>query len=386
MTKRQATRLVVLFGIVSLFADMTYEGARAMTGPLLATFGASAAAVGITAGFGEFVAYGLRLASGWLADRTKHYWLLTFAGYAVNVLAVPLLAFAGSWEAVAVLTILERAGKALRGPSRDTILSQAAAPIGYGWAFGLHEFLDQLGAIGGPVFMALAVSRSSIQSGFLLLTIPAVLSLVTLAVTRMAAPPIAAAKTDFRSAKFQPRFRTALIAAGLMGAGIADFAMIAFHANARHLLSVPSIALMYAGAQAADALSAVLLGRLFDRYGPGVLEAGCLLGAAASMLAFSESPTRVVLGALFWGAALGCHGSVLKATVTSLTGRERRAWAFGIFHSVYGLFCFAGSAAVGLLYQQSIPAAMIFSAALQIAALPVIVRLIRQPPPHPAVE
>src|SRR5450830_1308752 len=68
-----ALRFVVFLGVVSLFADMTYEGARSVTGPFLAILGASGAAVGIVAGFGELVGYGLRLVSGFIADRTRRY-------------------------------------------------------------------------------------------------------------------------------------------------------------------------------------------------------------------------------------------------------------------------------------------------------------------------
>ncbi|MBU6473039.1 MAG: MFS transporter, partial [Alphaproteobacteria bacterium] len=49
--------LVVAFGIVSLFADMTYEGMRSVVGPFLATLGASALVVGLVAGTGELVSY-----------------------------------------------------------------------------------------------------------------------------------------------------------------------------------------------------------------------------------------------------------------------------------------------------------------------------------------
>ena len=152
-----AIRFVVLLGVVSLFADMTYEGARSVTGPFLAVLGASGTAVGLIAGLGELIGYSLRLASGYLADRTGRYWAITLVGYGLNLIAVPLLALAGRWEIAAALMICERVGKAIRTPARDAMLSHATHQVGHGWGFGLHEAMDQAGAVrraldrrGGP--------------------------------------------------------------------------------------------------------------------------------------------------------------------------------------------------------------------------------------------
>src|SRR5437870_11171464 len=116
-----ALTFVILLGVVSLFADMTYEGARSITGPYLAVLGASATVVGIVAGFGELVGYALRLAAGYLSDRTGRYWTITLVGYVVNLLAVPLLALAGRWELAAALMIAERVGKAIRTDRKSVV-------------------------------------------------------------------------------------------------------------------------------------------------------------------------------------------------------------------------------------------------------------------------
>ena len=179
---------IILLGIVSLFGDVTYEGARSVAGPYLATLGASASVVGLVAGIGEFVGYALRLASGHLADRTKAYWLLTFVGYGLLV-SVPLLAFAGYWQLAALLIILERMGKAIRSPARDTMLSYATKEVGRGWGFAVHEALDQIGAIIGPVVFSLVfLFHGGYREGFTLLWIPALLTLVVLAIARIKVP------------------------------------------------------------------------------------------------------------------------------------------------------------------------------------------------------
>src|SRR5262249_27226269 len=136
LAAKSALRFVLLLGVVSLFGDMTYEGARSITGPYLGTLGATAAVVGVVAGAGELVGYALRFVSGLFADRTHRYWATTIVGYAINLFSVPLLALSGSWPAAAGLIITERAGRAIRKPAGDAMLSHAGSVIGHGWAFG----------------------------------------------------------------------------------------------------------------------------------------------------------------------------------------------------------------------------------------------------------
>ena len=149
--KPAALKFVLTIGILSFFADFTYEGARSILGPYLALLSASATVVGIVAGFGELAGYGLRLVSGRWADRTGAFWPIAIFGYFVQLLSVPALALAGNWPTAAALIILERIGKATRNPPRDAMLSHAGSEIGFGWTFGMHEAMDQFGALFGPL-------------------------------------------------------------------------------------------------------------------------------------------------------------------------------------------------------------------------------------------
>src|SRR5258706_480978 len=164
---RAAVRFIVCFGLVSLFADMTYEGAHSIVGPLLKGLGASAAAVAIIAGLGEMIAASLRFFSGRFADRTGGYWKIAIAGYAINLVAVPALAFVGTWQAAAALIIVERAGKAMRGPSRDVLISEANDVVGHGFGWGVHAAMDQVGAIAGPLIVAAIVAGIALSLGAL---------------------------------------------------------------------------------------------------------------------------------------------------------------------------------------------------------------------------
>ncbi|MBZ0236842.1 MAG: MFS transporter, partial [Deltaproteobacteria bacterium] len=261
--KRAALAFVVLMGLVSLFADACYEGMRSSVGPYLAHLGASATAVGVVAGSGELVGYGLRYVTGRVADRTRAYWALTIAGYATNLVAVPLLAVAGSWQAVAALVVLERLGKAVRNPARSTILSFAAAEVGHGKSFALHEAMDQLGAVIGPLSVAAVLwwrgdTLEGYRWAFVLLAIPALLSVLTLLAARAKFPdPRALAPAgdddDDTNRRFGRPFVIYLAGVALVGFGLADWALLAFHLEARDVLAGALVPVIYAADEDAAA-------------------------------------------------------------------------------------------------------------------------------------
>ena len=378
--RRHALRLVVMMGVVSLFADVTYEGARSVTGPFLALLGASGAAVGIIAGLGEFIGYGLRLGSGYLADRTRRYWAIAIFGYALNLLAVPAIALAGRWEVAAFLMILERIGKAIRNPSRDVILSHAAGRIGRGWGFGLHEALDQIGAVLGPLIAAGVLALGgSYRQAFALLGIAAVLALLTLVVVRVSYPnPSSLERRTPESRRELGRaFWIYLGAVALVAAGYADFPLIAFRLQTDHVATAAWIPALYAVAMGADALAALVCGRLFDRFGLIVLAIAVLVSAAFAPLVFLGGFTAAMVGMVCWGIGMGAQESIMRATIAELVPSRRRGTAYGIFNAGYGLAWFAGSALMGVLLDHAIGWLVAFSVVIQVAAVPVLIRVSR---------
>lgn len=375
--RRSAIRFIVALGLISLFADVTYEGARSITGPFLGTLGASAFVVGFVSGLGEMVGYALRLASGYVADRTRSYWALTIVGYALNLAAVPLLAVAHSWFFAAVLIVLERTGKAIRTPSRDVMLSQAAKQVGRGWGFGLHEAMDQTGAFIGPLVIALVLAESKQYSlGFAVLAIPAALAIVTLLAARSFYPHPAKFEREIAprlgTARLDRRFWIFVAGAGLLAAGFIDFPIMAYHFQQQKLASPAMIPVVYAVGMAAEALTALVFGRLFDRIGVKALIAGVVLSAASSPLVFLGGFPMAVGGIVLWGAGMGGQQALLRATVAEMVPAERRGAAYGIFNTAYGLLWFAGSAAVGALYGLSFAAVVAFAMAAQIIAIPLL--------------
>src|SRR6266567_4324635 len=185
MKSRSALHFVVIIGIANFFADFTYEGARGIIGPFLGSLGASAAIVGFVAGLGELMGYGLRSVSGYFADKSHRHWAFAFLGYAINLLAVPALALAGSWPLAAGLVIAERVGRAIRKPSVEAMLSYTTGSLGKGWVYALNNALDQLGATIGPLLIAgVLLLKGTFQTGYALLLIPAVLARATTVVAQ----------------------------------------------------------------------------------------------------------------------------------------------------------------------------------------------------------
>ncbi|MDR7422157.1 MAG: MFS transporter [Armatimonadota bacterium] len=373
---RAALRFVVLLGVVSLFADATYEGARSITGPYLGLLGASAATVGVVAGLGELIGYGLRLASGYLADRTRRYWAITVVGYAVNLGAVPLLALVGHWPIAAALIVAERVGKALRTPARDAMLSHATQQMGRGWGFGVHEALDQVGAVLGPLVVAgVVLTRSSYRLGFAVLAIPAALALAVLVVARFLYPrprDLETAAPRLEAAGLRRPFWVYLAGMALVGAGYADFPLIAFHLGQRAVAPAAAIPVLYAVAMGVDALAALIFGRLFDRHGLPVLTVAVLVSALFAPLVFLGGFAAAAAGMVLWGVGMGAQESIMRAAVAGMAPPDRRGAAYGIFNTGYGLCWFLGSAAMGLLYGVSTAGLVLFSVAAQLAAIPLL--------------
>jgi len=377
MRNRSAFSFVLIIGIVNLFADLTYEGARGIIGPFLGSLGASAAIVGFVAGFGELVGYGLRSVSGYFADKTHKYWAVAFAGYAINMLSVPALALAGQWPVSAGLVVAERTGRAIRKPVVEAMLSHAGRSIGAGWVFGLNEALDQAGATIGPLLVALVLYlNGGYRTGFGVLLIPALLCLGILVVARLLHPRPheleETAEHTFVTANLARPYWIYLGAGALIAAGFADFALIGFHFHKANTVSANLIPAFYAVAMASSALASIPLGRLFDRFGGNIAQFAFFISAAAAPFVFLGSSVFALIGMIFWGIGMSAQGSLFQAMLTGVIPPEKRSTAFGFFDTGYGIAWFLGSAAMGLLYEKSILVVALFSVVLQLAALPLL--------------
>jgi MFS family permease len=377
-TAKLALRFVLTVGIVNLFADMTYEGARSVNGPFLGSLGATATVVGVAAGFGEFVGYGLRSISGYVADKTHQYWTVVVLGYAINMLAVPALALAGNWPVAAGLIIAERTGRAIRRPAVEAMISHAGRLIGRGWVFGLNEALDQTGATIGPLIAAFALfMHGGYRRAYAMLLIPAGLCLATIVAARVLYPrPEELEKTiaqTLHTRGFSKAYWTYVTAGALIAAGFVDFALIGFHFQKAATVPQAAIPIFYAIAMAAGALAALVFGRLLDKLGLPIVLAAFFGSALFAPLVFFGGFALALVGMVLWGIGVGAQDSLLKAVLTDVVPADRRSTAFGVFDTAFGMAWFLGSAAMGWLYDKSVIGLVAFSVALQLAALPVLV-------------
>jgi MFS family permease len=364
-----AIRFIVCLGVVSLFADMTYEGAHSIIGPFLQGLGANAAQVGLIAGLGEMLAASLRFFSGRFADRTRAYWTITILGYGLNLIAVPALAFAGNWQMAALLVVAERTGKALRGPARDVLLSQATSVVGHGWGFGLHAVLDQTGAMIGPLLMAVAVAKSNaFGPAFLRLGIPAALALAALLAARSAYPTQGAPPPEKGLQPIPRVFWYYVAAAGVLACGFADFPLLAYHFQKMALAKPAAIPLLYSGAMAVNGITALVFGRLFDRFGLPILSFGILISLAALPLGFLGGTSAAIGAVGCWATGLGVQDASLRSGIAQVVSMNKRGSAFGAFNGVYGVAWFLGSVVMGLLYDHSVMALVVFGVVAQLAA------------------
>jgi MFS family permease len=381
--KRSGLLFIVAFGVVSLFADMAYEGMRSSTGPFLAFLGVSGTVVGIVAGAGELFGYLLRAVSGRIAEKTRAYWPITLGGYMLQMAVIPLLGLTGNWMIAALIIVLERTGKAVRNPTANFMMSRAGEHIGQGWAFGLQEAMDQAGAMIGPLIIAFVLAHhGNYREAFLWLAAPAVLTLIsvgTVALRYRFAGHVEPPKKDYNAALSRTYWLYAASAA-LVAFGFADYSLIAYHFAQAHLVSNTAIPILYSVAMATSGAGALTFGIGFDRYGFAIFPPAIVAAALTAPLAFLGGHDMAIAGAALWGVALGAQNSLLTAGVATLVPQASRARALGLFSGIYGIAWFLGSAAMGALYDVSLPALVAVSVIAEIAALVPFTLAIRSRP------
>ena len=386
---------ILLFGVVSLFSDITHEGADSIRGVYLSLLGASAGTIGFVSGLGELIGYSMRYVFGRLTDKTRRYWPMTTAGYVLDIVAVPALALVGEhgWIWACALLVIQRIGKAIKKPAKDTILSFAASQEGIGKSFAIQELLDQIGAFLGPVLLYLVLltqTEGSVfqaySTAFAVLAIPGAVTLVLLWLTRRKFPNPERFEPDPKQyVPFRMKKEFVLYIAGisLFAFGFVDYSIVIMHisrnyttlaaglAETSSLVSSGTLPLLYAGAMLTDAVSALVFGFLYDRKGVGALVLSTLLSAPFPILIFTgHSVPAVLAGIALWGVGMGAQESILKAAVTNMVPKASRATGYGIFECSFGAFWFLGSWLLGILYDRSIPVMAGISVAAQLAAIP----------------
>lgn len=394
----QAMIFIILFGIVSLFSDMTHEGASSIRGAYMSLLGASAGAIGFVSGLGELIGYSMRYVFGKLTDKTKRYWFMTIAGYVLDVLAVPALALVGEhgWIAACGLLIIQRMGKAIKKPAKDTIMSFAASQEGLGKSFGIQEVLDQIGAFLGPVLLYVVMlfktegSTFEIYSRcFAVLAVPGAITILLLLITKYKFPNpenFEPEEKRFTPFKVKKEFIFYIAGISLFAFGFIDYSIIIMHVSKTYtnisaqltgtssLVNSGTLPLLYAGAMLVDAVAALVFGLMYDKKGVKALAWSTVISAPFAILVFgTKSTSALLLGIALWGVGMGAQESILKAAVTKMVPKSSRATGYGVFECSFGVFWFLGSWLLGVLYDISIPAMITVSVVSQLAAIPLYI-------------
>lgn len=390
-----AMSFIILFGIVSLFSDMTHEGASSIRGSYLSLIGASAGTIGFVSGFGEMIGYSMRYIFGRITDRTGKYWTMTIVGYFLDLIAVPALTFVGEdgWIFACILLVIQKMGKAIKKPAKDTIMSFAATQEGIGKSFGIQEMLDQIGAFLGPVMLYIVMLFKTSGTTFEIyslcfatLAIPAAITIILLLITKHKFPnpenfePQAKEYIPF---KIEKNFVKYIIGISFFAFGFMDYSIIIMHisknftsisgafAEGTSLINSGSIPLLYAGAMLVDAVAAIIFGHMYDKIGVKSLVYSTIASVAFPIFIFAfDSEMALVVGIILWGIGMGAQESILKAAVTSMVPKVSRATGYGVFECSFGLFWFLGSWILGILYDTNITVMIIVSIAAQIMAIP----------------
>jgi MFS family permease len=377
-----AFAFVFTMGIVNLFGDTTYEGGAAINGQFLGSLGASAAAISIIAGAGEFLGYALRSVAGWTADRIGRYWLVTIIGFVINLFAVPAMALAGSWQVAGLFILAERVGRAIRKPTVEAMLSYSTGQLGTGWVYALNTALDETGATIGPLVIALAMYRhASYHTSYALLVIPASLAFVALIVARVIFPVPSHLEQGARTAKaerFTPAFWTYMAGAACFGAGLMSFEFIAFHLASHEIAKAHWIPVFLGIATGFGVFANLALGRLYDRNAIATIIGAVLVSAFFSPLVFLGGFGVALGGMLLWGVGYAVQDTLFKAVVADRLPEGRRNFAFGIFYTGYGVGWLVGSIATGLLYDVSVAAVIGFSMTVQLGSIPLFLAAARK--------
>jgi MFS family permease len=378
--KRSAFLFLLLLGIISLLSDFTHEGARSIYGSYLGLIGASALVISFISGLGEFIGQAFRLITGPIADRTKKYWLMMFIGYALNLLVIPLLMFvdASIWEVAIVLILLERVGKGIRAPAKSALTSFTAPHFGAGKSFAIQEAMDQLGAFLGPIFVFIVLSLNKgneldgYQLAFGLLGIFAILTLVILVISKMKYPHPDEFETtkNKQTIKGNKAFKYYMIVVALIAFGFIDYPVLAFHMSSHSLVDVTYIPLLYALAMGVDAIAALIFGYYFDK--KGIVSLIWAIGITlfmAPVFFLSTHLVGMILGVILWGIGMGAQESILKAVISTMVSKEKRATAYGIFYAVFGSAWFIGSLIIGIFYEINILYVVLFSSSIEALAV-----------------
>ena len=393
-----AVRAIIIFGIISLLGDMVYESARGANSQYFELIGISAAKVGLVFGIGEFLGYFLRLISGVISDKSKKPWAFMFIGYGM-LFFVPLMGFTQNWNVLFVLILMERIGKAIRNPSKDTVLSAVSEnQVGVGFAFGLQEALDQVGAFLGPlIFTAVFYftgknTLAEYSLGYKFLFIPFVLLMLFLYYSyRVISKGNLLGEEygrEFKSEKLKPIFWMYMAFTFFATLGFLNFSTLGYHMKSQNILTDGKITLIYSVAMIVDALTALIVGRLYDKLkeksgkkNGGILVLGAIpvVTLLLPFFGLTMSKSLIIVSMIIFGIIMGTHETIMRSAIADITPFDKRGTGYGVFNTGYGLALFLGATITGYLYDKNLNTViLIMTVVCEIIAAIIFIKMKRE--------
>ncbi|MEM1983757.1 MAG: MFS transporter [Candidatus Korarchaeum sp.] len=373
-------RVIILFGLVSFLGDIIYEGARGVIPSYLAYLGASAFLVGLVSGISEFIALTLRLIAGILTDVTRSYWKFYVLGYAL-IISIPLIGLSNMLPIVITLIVLERVAKAIRTPARDSLISFISRGVGAGKAFGIHEALDQFGAILGPLSMGviLLITTNDYSMAFLVTFIPYLALLASVTYAYRSYPPVTPVReADSRAGimVYDRRFWLYNVSVLLNTVALIHVSLIILASSRTFDPAVA--AFLYTLIQGVDMFSALLAGAMFDRFGRIFLCLPFTLSILPSILALLGGGANLILASVFYGIVLGMQESIYRAAISTMVTEKQRGSAYGIFNTFYGVGSLVSATVFGYFIEMGfVRLGILFTLIGQIAALITLILSVR---------
>jgi MFS family permease len=372
----------LILGAVSLFADMTYEGARSILGPYVEVLGASAIVAGALA-LGDFVGYVMRLVTGGIVGYFKSsriLWLFVIIGYMINLFSVPALAVVNSWQAVLALVILERTGKGIRTPARDVVLAEVSENLGVGKGFGLHELMDQIGAISGPLIVSLAISLKGYKFAFRILIIPAIIAISLIIMASLLYPKVRSVEAKESSVSKALSLRFILLLSGIaaLSIGYLHWSIVSYYLKNSGAVSDYMIPMLYTIAMAVDAAVALPAGMLYDKFGLWTLIMAPLAAFPIPIALSVKTYESVIVASALWGIVMGLYETVMRASIADVVEPQNRAYAYGIYNFTYGVAWLGGSLLAGAIYDVSLSKIKLVMPAFTVLSLILILMALKR--------
>lgn len=390
----RVSRTVVVLGIVSLLTDISSESVSAIL-PLYLTavVGLSPVAYGLIDGLYQGVSSLVRIAAGWVADRTDRPQPVALAGYTLSAVARLGLIFAGGFGTISAAISLDRVGKGVRTAPRDAMIAASSDPAHLGRSFGVHRALDTIGATLGPLLAFVILWR--IVDGYDTVLVVSLGFAVLGVATMVCFVPFrtgAVRRTTSRRSQPRPtvRWRTvltpgltrvtgvsAVLALLTIGDGFVYLALLETGGFAAQWFPV-----LYVGTNLAYLALAVPMGRLADRVGRiRVLVLGHLPLAVAYLCAASGSGAlwttcaAVLLLGVFYAATDG----TLAAVAGQVVPETVRASGIATAQTAVALARLVAATGFGLLWYTLGPrVALLAVCAVLLAAIPAGLAVLRR--------